>query len=112
MARKVCIVGTKDPEASAIAVHRKEIDELDLRIIDLLEQRSQISRRIQSLRVGKGGTRTVFSREMVVLEQYTNRLGRPGAAIGMSVLELCRGAEAGNETEQNGSADARTVTAS
>ncbi|WP_345655704.1 chorismate mutase [Streptomyces tremellae] len=101
----------ENPGASAIAAHREEIDELDLRIIELLEQRSQISRRIQSLRVGQGGTRTVLSREMTVLEQYTARLGRPGAAIAMSVLEFCRGVRPGDGSRRSESPDTPAVTA-
>ncbi|MET8676626.1 chorismate mutase [Streptomyces sp. NPDC004647] len=74
-----------------IESYRKEIDEIDTAVIELLQRRMQISERIQRRRMGGGGPRTVFSREMVVLNRYNAGVGTPGTTIAMSILELCRG---------------------
>jgi chorismate mutase len=75
-----------------IAHDRDEIDQIDLQIIELLESRIQVSLRIQANRAQSGGPRTVFSREMAILERYQTRLGGTGTTIAMNVLTLCRGA--------------------
>ncbi|MFJ9774031.1 chorismate mutase [Kitasatospora sp. NPDC101157] len=80
-----------DVEAQ-IAADRLKIDELDTRIIELLAQRALISRGIQERRIGAGGPRTVFGREMDILARYRDELGASGTQIAMSVFELCRGA--------------------
>ncbi|MGW4565436.1 chorismate mutase [Streptomyces sp. NPDC004561] len=79
-------------EAGArIEADRGEIDALDGRIIELLTERVQVSARIQRTRVGSGGPRTVFAREMDILARYRDGLGADGTRIAMDVLKLCRG---------------------
>lgn len=80
------------PDATAaITAHRHRVDDLDARIIALVQERQAVSRDIQSARIGSGGRRISLTREMEVLTRYSERLGRPGTALAMTLLELCRG---------------------
>ncbi|HZB31167.1 MAG TPA: chorismate mutase [Streptosporangiaceae bacterium] len=78
---------------SQIEEYRRTIDGLDMRIIELLNQRARISGLIQQCRINSGGPRTVFSREMAILARYQEKLGAVGPQIAMNVLELCRGGD-------------------
>ncbi len=80
----------EDADAT-IAAGRGRIDKLDRAIIDLIEQRIAVSREIQQARMGTGGRRIELSREMEVLARYRESLGKPGAGLAMTILELCRG---------------------
>jgi chorismate mutase len=77
--------------ASLIAEKRQRIDDLDARIIALVGERMAVSAEIQTARIGSGGRRLHLTREMEVLRTYGEALGRPGTALGMTLLELCRG---------------------
>jgi chorismate mutase len=84
-----------DPGATTaetlIAERRRRIDELDARIIALVEERMSVSGQIQAARIGSGGRRVHLSRELEVLRTYGTALGKPGTAVAMTLLELCRG---------------------
>ncbi len=77
--------------AATVSASRAEIDDLDARIIALVEERMAVSARIQQARVASGGRRVNLAREMEILGRYRDRLGRPGTPLAMTLLELCRG---------------------
>ncbi|MEU1627519.1 chorismate mutase [Streptomyces sp. NPDC020096] len=80
-----------DQPAELIGDARERIDELDHRIIGLLAERITVSEQIQRARIASGGRRVHLSREMEVINHYSGALGKPGTALAMTVLELCRG---------------------
>ncbi|MYS19412.1 chorismate mutase [Streptomyces sp. DvalAA-14] len=98
-ARPAVKSGPARPEAAAaaadaeslIAGKRRRIDDLDARIIALVGERMAVSAEIQTARIGAGGRRLHLNREMEVLRGYGEALGKPGTALGMTLLELCRG---------------------
>ncbi|MFJ4901843.1 chorismate mutase [Streptomyces sp. NPDC088727] len=77
--------------ASLIGDARARIDTLDDRIIGLVQERMAVSSVIQEARITSGGRRVNLSREMEILGQYRDALGRPGTSLAMTLLELCRG---------------------
>ncbi|MFK0254211.1 chorismate mutase [Streptomyces sp. NPDC090445] len=81
---------TASPE-ELIAASRARIDAIDDRIIGLIQERMAVSSVIQQTRIASGGRRVHLSREMEVLAHWKDALGRPGTALAMSLLELCRG---------------------
>ncbi|MCQ0024079.1 chorismate mutase [Streptomyces somaliensis DSM 40738] len=80
-----------DDAAELITGARERIDSLDDRIIGLIQERMAMSAVIQEARIGSGGRRVNLAREMEVLAHYRDALGKPGTALAMTVLELCRG---------------------
>lgn len=80
-----------DEAASLIGDARSRIDALDDRIIGLVQERMAVSSVIQEARITSGGRRVSLSREMEILGQYRDALGRPGTSLAMTLLELCRG---------------------
>ncbi|MFM9588950.1 chorismate mutase [Streptomyces scabiei] len=91
-ATKTTATGARTAEAAAvIADARERIDALDDRIIGLIQERTAVSTVIQQTRIESGGRRVNLSREMDVLAHYRDALGRPGTALAMTLLELCRG---------------------
>lgn len=70
---------------------RARIDELDARIIALVQERRSVSADIQRARVEAGGRRVHLAREMEILDRYRAELGRPGTQLAMTLLGLCRG---------------------
>jgi chorismate mutase len=74
-----------------IAEKRHRIDALDARLIALVGERMAVSGEIQAARIGSGGRRVQLTREMEVLRAYGDALGKPGTALAMTLLELCRG---------------------
>ena len=76
---------------SAIAEARTRIDELDGRILALVQERMAVSAEVQAARIGGGGPRLSLSREMEILARYRDVLGPQGAEVAMRLLELCRG---------------------
>ncbi|AOT60585.1 chorismate mutase [Streptomyces rubrolavendulae] len=80
-----------DDAAELIAGARERIDALDDRIIGLIQERMAVSAVIQEARIGSGGRRVNLAREMEILGRYRDALGKPGTALSMNVLELCRG---------------------
>jgi chorismate mutase len=81
---------TSTPEAT-IAEARERIDALDDRIIGLVQERMAVSAVVQQTRIAAGGRRVSLSREMEILGRYREALGKPGTALGMTLLELSRG---------------------
>ena len=74
-----------------LAVLRARIDELDTELIRLIEERTSVSEEIGRARRATGGPRIVHARENEVLQRWRSALGRPGASIALSLLELGRG---------------------
>ncbi|MEU9398684.1 chorismate mutase [Streptomyces sp. NPDC048242] len=74
-----------------IAGARERIDALDDRILGLVQERMAVSAVVQEARISSGGRRVSLSREMEVLGRYRDALGKPGTALAMTLLELCRG---------------------
>jgi chorismate mutase len=86
------VTGARTDEAAAVITDARErIDALDDRIIGLIQERMAVSTVIQEARIASGGRRVNLSREMEVLGHYRKALGRPGTALAMTLLELCRG---------------------
>ncbi|MFI9342854.1 chorismate mutase [Streptomyces sp. NPDC052773] len=84
--------GARTPEAAdVITGARERIDALDDRIIGLIQERMAVSAVIQQARIRSGGRRVNLSREMEILGHYRDALGKPGTALAMTLLELCRG---------------------
>ncbi|KAA0023757.1 chorismate mutase [Antrihabitans cavernicola] len=69
---------------------RKEIDKLDAEILAAIKRRTEVSRIIGRTRMASGGTRLVHSREMKVLERFSE-LGQEGHTLAMLLLRLGRG---------------------
>jgi chorismate mutase len=84
--------GARNEEAArVISADRARIDDLDLRIIALVQDRVAVSADIQRTRIASGGRRVHLARETEIIGTYSERLGRPGTALAMTLLELCRG---------------------
>lgn len=69
---------------------RLEIDQLDATILAAIKRRSEVSRIIGRTRMASGGPRLVHSREMKVLERFSE-LGQEGHTLAMLLLRLGRG---------------------
>jgi chorismate mutase len=69
---------------------RQEIDQLDAAILEAVKRRTEVSKLIGKARMANGGTRLVHSREMTVIERYSE-LGPDGKALAMVLLRLGRG---------------------
>ncbi|UXA17212.1 chorismate mutase [Mycobacterium sp. SMC-4] len=69
---------------------RKEIDRLDAEILAAVKRRTEVSQTIGKARMASGGTRLVHSREMKVIERYSE-LGIEGKNLAMLLLRLGRG---------------------
>ena len=69
---------------------RKEIDRLDAEILAAIKRRTEVSRIIGRTRMASGGTRLVHSREMKVIERYSE-LGPEGKDLAMLLLRMGRG---------------------
>jgi chorismate mutase len=69
---------------------RREIDELDATILEAVKRRTEVSRLIGKARMASGGTRLVHSREMKVIERYSE-LGPDGKDLAMLLLRMGRG---------------------
>ncbi|MGK5549043.1 chorismate mutase [Streptomyces sp. URMC 127] len=80
-----------DEAAGVITGARQRIDDLDGRIIGLIQERMAVSAVIQHERIASGGRRVNLSREMEIIGHYSDQLGKPGTALAMTLLELCRG---------------------
>jgi chorismate mutase len=69
---------------------RQEIDRLDAQILAAVKRRAEVSQAIGKVRIASGGTRLVHSREMKVIERYSE-LGPDGKDLAMLLLRLGRG---------------------
>lgn len=85
--------GVESGEAGAHSVlsGRERIDALDGQIAELVLRRVEVSKQIQAARIAEGGRRVDVRRENEIIARYNGTLGRPGTAIAMALLELCRG---------------------
>ena len=61
---------------------RQEIDQLDATILAAVSRRTEVSKLIGKARMASGGTRLVHSREMKVIERYSE-LGPEGKDLAM-----------------------------
>ncbi|WP_082973022.1 MULTISPECIES: chorismate mutase [unclassified Mycobacterium] len=69
---------------------RHEIDRLDAEILAAVKRRTEVSQAIGKARMASGGTRLVHSREMKVIERYSE-LGPDGKDLAILLLRLGRG---------------------
>jgi len=69
---------------------RVEIDRLDAEILAAVRRRTEVSQIIGKIRMASGGTRLVHSREMKVIERYS-QLGAEGKDLAMLLLRMGRG---------------------
>lgn len=69
---------------------REEINRLDTQILAAVKRRTEVSQAIGKVRMASGGTRLVHSREMQVIERYSE-LGPDGKDLAMLLLRLGRG---------------------
>ncbi|BCZ23018.1 chorismate mutase [Mycobacterium senriense] len=69
---------------------RQEIDRLDAAILAAVQRRTEVSQAIGKARMASGGTRLVHSREMKVIERYSE-LGPEGKDLAILLLRLGRG---------------------
>jgi chorismate mutase len=69
---------------------RAEIDRLDAEILAAVKRRAEVSQAIGRIRMASGGTRLVHSREMKVIDRYS-QLGPEGKDLAMLLLRLGRG---------------------
>ncbi|MEU0539497.1 chorismate mutase [Nocardia sp. NPDC005978] len=78
------------PSEAEIDKLRKEIDKLDAEILAAIKRRTEVSRIIGRTRMANGGPKLVHSREMKVLERFSE-LGQEGHTLAMLLLRLGRG---------------------
>ncbi|QCH22684.1 Intracellular chorismate mutase [Mycobacteroides salmoniphilum] len=83
-------IGEATEPAPDIDELRKEIDRLDAEILSAIKRRTEVSREIGKARMASGGPRLVHSREMKVLERFSE-LGQEGHTLAMLLLRLGRG---------------------
>ncbi|MBT0566544.1 chorismate mutase [Williamsia sp. CHRR-6] len=69
---------------------RLEIDRLDAIILGAIKRRSAVSKKVGRARMASGGPRLVHSREVKVLERFSE-LGQEGHTLAMLLLRLGRG---------------------
>ena len=69
---------------------RLEIDQLDADILQLIQRRTEASRRVGAIRRAEGGPRLVLRREQAVIARF-RELGPEGRELAMVLLRLGRG---------------------
>ena len=82
---------TTDMDVETVAQGRERLDVIDEQIRALVRERQAVSRQVQQLRRAAGGPRIEHARENEILGRYGDALGRPGVALALAVLEICRG---------------------
>ncbi|WP_082939175.1 MULTISPECIES: chorismate mutase [unclassified Mycobacterium] len=89
---KVETVETPQTAAEELSIDdlRHEIDRLDAEILAAVKRRTEVSQAIGKVRMASGGTRLVHSREMKVIERYSE-LGPDGKDLAILLLRLGRG---------------------
>lgn len=85
------IAGEQADLDSLVSDLRSRIDDLDRHLLQQVEERRELSRRIQAARVAAGGVRIELSREREIHDTYAQVLGRDGTALATAVLRSCRG---------------------
>ncbi|SNS87999.1 chorismate mutase [Asanoa hainanensis] len=85
--------GTEDEAAAArIRAMRERIDAIDTALIELWQERANLSQQVGATRVASGGTRLVLSREREILEKFRSELGADGTQLALLILRAGRGA--------------------
>lgn len=69
---------------------RQEIDRLDVEILAAVKRRTEVCKAIGEARMATGGTRLVHSREVKIIERYSE-LGPDGKNLALLLLKLGRG---------------------
>jgi chorismate mutase len=82
---------TAPDSADAIPVLRDQIDALDEAIVRLINERTRLSKRIQTARIATGGVRLELGREREIHNRYRGGLGESGTPIAEAILRTCRG---------------------
>lgn len=91
-AAAVAPAGTDVTDAAArIATSRQRIDEIDRALIELWQERAELSRTVGATRVAAGGTRLVLSREREILDRFRAALGADGTQLALLLLRAGRG---------------------
>ena len=85
-----CRNRAQKPNSPDIDDLRVEIDRLDAEILAAVKRRTEVSKLIGKVRMASGGTRLVHSREMKVIERYSE-LGPEGKDLAMLLLRMGRG---------------------
>jgi chorismate mutase len=70
---------------------RRDIDDIDRNVVELLRRRQDISSRIQRARLDAGGQRVDGTREASIIEYYRSAFGEAGADLAAALLRICRG---------------------
>ena len=65
--------------------------EIDAQLIELWQERAQISQEVGRTRVASGGTRLVLNRENEILDRYRTALGADGVQLALLILRAGRG---------------------
>jgi chorismate mutase len=86
----VRLTAVPDP-ASPIAGLREQIDQIDAALIELWQQRAELSRAVGTARVASGGARIALEREREVLDRFRDGLGPVGMQLGLLALRSGRG---------------------
>jgi chorismate mutase len=76
---------------SSISGMRRRIDEIDAAIIQLWQERAELSKQIGTLRVATGGTRLILSRELEIVNHFRNGIGADGTQLALLILKAGRG---------------------
>ena len=74
-----------------ISAMRMRIDAIDAMLIELWQERAQISHEVGATRVAAGGTRLVLAREQEILNRFRAALGADGTQLAMLILRAGRG---------------------
>lgn len=82
---------TQGDAVERITTLRGQIDALDAAIINLVAERVQVSKLIQTTRINEGGTRVELGRERQILDAYRAALGREGQHLADAILQVSRG---------------------
>ena len=82
--------GLRDAEEESREL-RERIDALDAQIVELIAERTAISRQVGKQRRAAGGPKLVHTRELEILERYSSKLGKEGNELASILLRLGRG---------------------
>jgi len=79
------------PTVTSVADGRVLLDDIDDRLMQLVDERRAVSKQVQQLRIADGGSRVEHSRENAVIRRWSERLGDSGPELALAVLAHCRG---------------------
>ena len=77
--------------ADEIRAIRERIDQIDQTLIDLWQERANLSQQVGRTRMASGGTRLVLSREREIVERFRESLGPDGTQVALLLLRAGRG---------------------